>query len=96
MLELSRPRLVTHLVTRLPSRTTKRTGFNLEVEEDEVHLDEDEGGLEERPQGGRVVLARLVRLTEARLKEEADLDGRVDHGADAKHYRYDQIKRHIR
>lgn len=49
------------------------------VEEDEVHLHEDESSLEKRPQGGEVVPAWLVDLADTCFQKEPDLDGGVYH-----------------
>ena len=54
------------------------------VEKNEVHLDEDEGHLKDRPDDREQVLA-VGRVVHAQLEEHPDLDPGVDHAADAEH-----------
>ena len=59
--------------------------IHLLIEKYEVHLDENEGHLQDRPDYGEQVLA-VVALVQVEFEEHTDLDSGVDHRADAKHY----------
>ena len=51
------------------------------IHEDEIHLDEDEDHLQERPHQNDDLVAVGVGSTEAGLEEDADLDPGVDQTA---------------
>ncbi len=62
---------------------------DLLIEKYEIHLDEDEGHLENGPEDGEDTAA-VRRAVHVQLEEERDLDSGVDHAADAKHWKPQQ------
>ena len=56
------------------------------VEEDKVHLHEDECHLQHRSENAEEILA-IGLLVQVELKEHPDLNAGVDHAADTEHWK---------